>query len=494
MLPILPFVLPLLLAQPPAVQVSKQGIVNAASGHPSGVAAVGSRITIRGVGFPASPQLTLQAGNQRWPVRVLQVSAARVEAVLPKEAPAGPAELSIAGIRVPFTIVDAAPVLFSTNGKGFGPARGDTPTAHAGGSIVVRATGLGKAVTVEASLGGVPAKVRALQRGPDGVDEITIAVPPNAPEGCFVPVQITVRDRISNTVAVSIGKAGKPCELPKHFPYAAWPGSRVGMVVLTRTQFHGLMGPGDRIWDEAVGAFVDLRDTHSPAGPLAYLPPLGSCAVYGEALGPETMVTTSFFGALVSELPGKGLAAGPRLTVADRHYLRSVNAVLGAPGVYRATLGVQEATPRRNLPLFLNTGTFRVSHYPPQGQTPFLLQLPAPASFRWTNHRDLAKVSRQRPLRVEWTGPDGDFMMAVLAISNNRERGEGGIVYCVASSKSGSFTIPTASLRALPPSDTSESAIVLVAFPHAVQTIPSPMLDHSIAFSVFTEASAVTFE
>ena len=70
---------------------------------------------------------------------------------------------------------------------------------------------------VEVFVGGQAAAMAYTGRSPccSGLDQIVFTVPPNAPLGCWVPVQIrTSGTTVSNTTTMAISANGSPCSDP----------------------------------------------------------------------------------------------------------------------------------------------------------------------------------------------------------------------------------------------------------------------------------------
>jgi hypothetical protein len=159
-----------------------------------------------------------------------------VWAIVPDEMPSGEAYiyLLVDGMRhltAVISVVPAAPGIFTANYRGYGPAlaslengstlNGLTRPAVAGQLVTLWATGLGaspwEAVVELAGFAIVP-EFSGHNPVIDGLDQINVRLPQEAPLGCYVPIAIRVRDRLSNVVALSIG--GDPGACPHPLPLA----------------------------------------------------------------------------------------------------------------------------------------------------------------------------------------------------------------------------------------------------------------------------------
>ena len=173
------------------------------------------------------------------------VAPGQVNAVMPSGVPAGRAELRVVVNSVPsepvdITVVDSRFAAFTSGGLGFGPAllqqydsaggvavnRFRSP-ARPGNVLVLWGTGLGAIepgddaappggnlrndVTIH--IGGTSIKPAYAGRAPGlpGVDQINFALPESVPEGCFVPLQVTVGSSDLGQLVFSAAAAGDSC-------------------------------------------------------------------------------------------------------------------------------------------------------------------------------------------------------------------------------------------------------------------------------------------
>ncbi|MCC6363759.1 MAG: hypothetical protein IT165_09550 [Bryobacterales bacterium] len=462
-------------AQEPVI--GGNGVWNAASRLPAALAR-GSLFVVEGANFHGPLQVRIAAGSRAVMAPIHEATSRRIEARMPSNVPLGDATLTVSAAgRVSHAatvrITSSSFGIYSANGLGWGPG---AIALSGNGIAVLSGTGLGTAGVIQVLVGGIRARVVQVRRG--AKDEITFAIPRKAPQSCWVPVQVlTGPEQASNTVSMPVSAVG-PCQTPAYFPLATWAGKRVGLVVVSRT-----VHP-DYTEDEALAAFLDLRSTKAPSGPLVYLPPRGTCAFYQTTLDSEASLATSFAAVLLGELPGSGLNAGIRVTAASGKTLRSVPAAMGAPGVYKAGLGSSRPEAgRRRLPLFLNSGDLRIAGGGSDVGA-FVFSQPPPAPFEWTNREALRQADRGRTLRVEWKGPGSGFAMAIL-VSNGRS-----MCYCIAPAEQQHFEVPSYLLRLLPAGE--GGTIHLISLPvKDFRKIPAAGLDSTLAFSTTIQQAAV---
>jgi uncharacterized protein (TIGR03437 family) len=498
----------LLTAQSP---LAVTAIVNAASRVPGSLTgnsiAPGSLAFVEGTGFTPDARIRLTAAGKRFDVPVLQSEPARLLIRIPAAAP-GPATLTVlqgAEASLAIRIVATGPGIFSRNGKGWGPAQAAvvlgsgrrreirlSEPVRPGDTVVLASTGLGSAnprVTVMTA--GLAAPAERIREGAGGQPgELAYRVPFTVPDGCFVPVYIRPGDTsfdsgISNHVTLPIDRSGRPCRIPDYFPFAGWFGHRAALVALARTERDG------QTVDEALASFLDLRGVSEPAGPLVYIPPPGQCGGYRAAAGPETSLSSSFTTLLLSQLKGKGLDAGRRVTAALGGTLRAVPPRIGAPGVYVGTLGsAPPETGRRALPLFYGPGEVRIASEGGGDVAAFETAAAGPVSFSWNNPLAAATVYRNRGLAVSWQGLDSSQIVLALVVSTSGQAGAGGLCYCVARGDSGRVTIPAPLMGILPATSGLAGEIILIAMP-AKAGKPVPGLGHSLVFGASIRTAAV---
>jgi uncharacterized protein (TIGR03437 family) len=486
-------------------EIARNGVANEASNTPWGLAdsavARGSRLTIRGARFGGrtsviSAKLSGPAGERTLPITPVDPST--VIARVPADAPLGPASfvVTVNGLSSPpyaVKVVRAQLGIYANNGKGWGPGRiqnvtgtGRVPnsvstSAVFGQTLALSGTGLGDTKNPAVFVGGQPAKVVAARESPDG-DEILFMVPANAPEGCFVPVQIQNAGRLaSNTVTIAIHKSGGACTEPEYFPFAGWPGARFGIVAVTRTvQRESGMEP---VADEA-GAWFGQLPGLEKLNPYLLLPPPGTCT---SAVEPWRggVVPGSLIPLMASRAGAKALRAGDGLNIDDGKTLRRVPAFRGMPGVFDRELS--DAFGRADR--LLNFVSPAVLHVvgrggPDVGHFGFALSGPLPFQMRGA----LGPVSRGHALRLEWTDMAGRIAI-VFANFFDEATSSRGMCYCVGTPGATGLTIPASALEYFPASRDARISLTVVAWPLRPVIFQAEGLDHAVALSAFMQAT-----
>jgi uncharacterized protein (TIGR03437 family) len=195
------------------------------------VAAAGSAVpNLAGV------SVSLSTSTQSFALALTSAGRKRVVALIPREAPAGQATVTVSyggdtSSPASVNIVDATFGIATRLETGYGPAfasnlTGDTATlnsllnpAKPGQQVMLYGTGLG--VTGQPPIvfiGNFQAGV--IDFGPagccEGVDQIQIVIPPGI-EGCYVPVTVQIGNTMSNFVSMAIATGDGACSDPLSF-------------------------------------------------------------------------------------------------------------------------------------------------------------------------------------------------------------------------------------------------------------------------------------
>jgi len=489
-------------------EIARDGIVNEAANTPIGISdfdiARGARLIVRGTRFGdrlTPPSVKLLTRGNAIDLSVAPVDLATLVVRIPADAPLGPASLAVTvGGKTspphPVKVVAAQFGIYSENGKGWGPGRiqnvnpaGRTlntlnNAASLSQTLALSGTGLGDAKTPAVFVGGKPAKVVSARVSAE-TGEILFQVPAHAPEGCFVPVQVSdAGPFVSNTVTVAIHNGGGACREPEYFPFAGWPEARIGIVAITRTA----MGKQDAqpISDEAAAWFGKLLKLEK-LNPYFLLPPPGTCTSQAEpwrgGFTPATLPSL-----LATRAAAEVLRAGDELTIDDGKTVRKLPAFRGTQGVFDRELSDLIGQPDRLLH-FLSPAVLHIvgKGGADVGRVGIALNGPLPFEMRG----EMGPVKRGKPLRLEWT----DMTMARIAIvfanfvdEATRSRG---MCYCVATPGATGLTIPATALAYFPPAGSgARIALTVSAWPLRPVPFQAAGLDHGLALSVYMQHSS----
>ncbi len=506
------------MAQPPAI--SQNGVFNSAS-HipptlPGGPIARGALFTIRGVrlGRTGASTVILVHTGARGAVRVISAQSRDIEARMPPDAPLGEGSLVVeTGAEdskpFPVEVVPSNPGIFSQNGEGWGPARADnldaqeraTPNAfdhpaRRGQRLRFFSTGLGGASAVRVVVGNraVPGASVRPGRTP-GEEQITIRIPGDAPEGCYVPLYLDLgAARASNVVTVAIASRATSCD-PGPVPLLI--GERPAFVLLSRTRMRAEHSNGDIVDDHALATFVQKNDA-PVLSPMLLLPPAGSCTAYTGDFQSRPTLAVSISDSLVSDLGGAGLDAGPHLLLARGEQSRTLPRIPGAPGLYKVHLGTNDAAFRgRALPLFLDPENLLLSSGGGKDIGAFRLNFHGPAPIEWTDREQHAFVDRKTPLTVHWPAETTNRIVLILATNVDQITTAVGTCLCTARASAGSFTIPAALLGNIPVTmdipGIPYDRLFVAALPAKATGLAIPGLNSGAEVSLYAEGRFVSF-
>ncbi|MCB1020626.1 MAG: hypothetical protein KDC27_11905 [Acidobacteria bacterium] len=533
-------------------RIPPRAVVNAASfarpGLPNGSLARGSIFTIFGsrIGpdaslsateFPLSTslsgvQITVSQGDTSVDAIPLFVSAGQINAILPSDAPLGRVSIVVRnGTRrsnpAPAVVVPASLGLFTVIGAGSGPAvvqnfvsqtelpinSLDAPAAP-GQTLIVYGTGLGAASFADneaAQQGNIGARVEVFVGGTElpsanvlywgrspccaGLDQIVIRLPQTAPSGCYVPLRVRAGEVISNTVTLAIAPAGQSCSDPHNaLSTALRTSGDYGAVYISSVALEAAVdfpAPPTATMDVLAASFRRDGGGSFYFNPLVSLPPPGACQVFsgsGDFRG-------GAFGLAGAAPTGGSLDAGPSLRLSGPGGTRNVGFQDLSAVNYLAGLGgsFPASTPR----LYLSPGAHTLSSAGGADVGAFESSFDLPPPLTWANRAEVGVVERSTGLELAWSGAQN----GVIALAGNYDLATDSFAaaLCVASGASGSLTIPSDALAALPPSSArpfgSQGAVALWSYssePSGV--ISAPGLDAGFVIARSAVAKTVIFK
>lgn len=498
-------------AQTPTINPG--GIVNAASQLPSalpgGALAQGCIFSIKGsnlgpgtsnnaatgvqaasLPLPTSlggSSVRITAGSQTFDAFVLFAWTNQINAILPSNTPVGEIEVRVTyqgrtSAPARTRVVRSAFGMFTVPSTGAGPAivqnfvdAARTPlntqaaTARPGQPVILWGTGLGPVlqgadnvrppagdlpVTLQILVGGRPATVvRYRGRSPEfpGLDQIVFDVPADAPQGCYVPLQLRAGDLWSNTATMAIQARGERCG-DAFNPLSPVNASRVKTGLISLIRLSGLFvlegaEPLTLNLDLGVGEFAEtpaIPDLNY--NPTTSLPPPGSCIAFA---GEDSL---DLLGGDSLDLDlGRGLDAGRTITVSGAGGSRELEQDPESKGSYFGLIGGSLPLPGLpQNPLFLNPGSFTVSGRGGADVGAFSATFTLPPPLTWTNRDQTATVNRTAGLTLNWTGSRPDQNVLIVGTANDSVNDVSGTFICVIPGSQTSFTVPASTLAILP--------------------------------------------
>ena len=473
-------------------------MVNGASFRPSnaqgGEVAQGSIISIFGsnlataiggaVALPLPTNISgtrVLIGGQAVPL--FFVSAGQINAQVPWGAPTGTVELTVetpqgTGAPVNVSIVETAPGLFSQAASGRGPgavlnfvSQGNTPINTVASTIVpdgivsIFGTGLGPVTepppdgaagdgqptttTPVLMIGGRQAVVEFSGLAPEfvGLYQINARVPPDTPEGCYLPVQVAFGGEKSNTVTIGVTNTRGSCnEAQTGSPGLLLNGS-FGLATLNRfTTPSPAPVPVPPVPDTLSASFHRF-ETVFPTPEGGFPPVGGGCIVSVARFDPSSPPdVTSFFrqdqplGAGTLTLSGP-FAGSPQVIGPSQ------------PGEYSMDLGIDALAP--------GTWTLAGSGGADVGAFNTTLEVAGPLFNVTSFGVQGTSFSQAQPPTINWNCPDPNGQVGVIVASANNKNLLFGTITCSAACGDSQVTIGSDLLGQLPVS--SEGAAFLTA-------------------------------
>ncbi len=481
-------------------------MVNRASQIPTTLAggsiAHGAAFTIRGVRFGSAAVVFLKKGNVQ--VRVLAVQPDKIEAIMPDTAPVGPAELVVtagAAASKPFSIEITAsnPGIFSQNKLGWGP--GQTENIDAAGKrilnstvkpaapgqrVAMRITGLGKGIPAVVVVGNrtVNAGLARAVAQP-GEQELSFAIPPDAPLGCYVPIYLQASPtRASNIVTMTIQSAANRSGKCDSGPIPALDARRIAMIVATRTNIYERGGNTNTA--EVIASFA-VREPGRSLSPLLLLPPPGTCTAYTSSFQSATSSPITVSSSLHGEIGTEGLAAGAQLALGRDTRRRIIPWDRNAIGYYHSHVP----------PQLLNPGRFFLSGPGGTDVGAFRITAEAPAPFEWTDRDKTEVVARSRGLPMHWKGQANGHWTILLATNVDRITTAIGTCLCTAPLNATHFDIPAALLANIPASSdapgTPYDQLFIVSMPAKGTPLSVAGIGAGVLFTIYSNGRAVQY-
>ncbi|MCP5111338.1 MAG: hypothetical protein GY953_10945, partial [bacterium] len=546
-----------------------------ASTHPAGGIAQGAFIQIwgidmgpaQGVVAPGLPFPTIlgevsaeiRQGGTAYPIYLQFVSAGQIQGVVDSRSPLGAGQLILTykgqSVSTPVRVVPHNFIGMSVNGLGRGagvfqnlPAwsvNTATNTATHRDLVVLWGVGLGGVTfpdnelpkrgdvpyNVDLRVGGVSADRFYTGRSDfPGIDFIFFYVPPGAPTGCDVPVQVEVEGYAGNIVNMAIGLPGESCtSTVDAVTDFIGDKSKFGALVLARAgifaEIEAGEPPTDLTLDLGLAAFGEVNIQGGISGLLGNIPtelngvsvpPLNTCQAYSGGLDLDNLLEGVDLGNLdpggvddqvPDEVESRAFDAGAPLTLTGPGGQRTLDlADEESPGVYVGLLGGDLSglglppSPDAPDPLFLMGGlhTLMVPGGPDLARFETSFQVPEPIT--WLNRKNTDTIRRSQDLRIQWSGgrPDHVVLIGGVSVDANDETA-GGFVCVVDASRNG-FTVQRSLVSNMPVSgptldlENSAGILGLVDIPNDLEgnTFTAPGLDIGLLVNTTAYINGVT--
>ena len=487
--------------------VTENGIVNSASGVPpslpGGALAQGSFFTIfaSGVGptparqveqFPLPTNLggtlvQIRQGSRTVECYLVYTSSTQINGIIPSNAPLGDAEMIVtyngnASRAVAVRIAKNNFGIFATSqGRGPGiiqnfmtqleqPLNTRSATAKPRQVVILWGTGAGPITapdnvappagnlpfTFEMTIGGKPANLLYNGRAPccSGVDQIVAEVPPDAPAGCFVPVQVKAGDVWSNVVTMAIDANGQTCtDAANPTSTLTSTGGKIGVVMLTRlsaTLNTATQGEQKLDADLGIATFPKMQ----AGGDLGFnmmtsLPPQGTCQAYAGVRDISDLLGGAFGGPLQETGGATMLDAGVSLKVSGPGG-KSATMDRSDNGTYMGLLGGTLPLPGNAANMPLDAGAYTVTGSGGKDVGAFSGSITLRQGVSWTNRTQMASIDRKTPFSLTWTGGTAGESLLVLGYGTDQKTKASSGFLCEVEAGAGRFTVPASAMANLP--------------------------------------------
>jgi uncharacterized protein (TIGR03437 family) len=271
-----------------------------------------------------------------------------------------------------------------------------------------------------------------------GVDQVVVTVPSNAPTGCGVSVAAVSGSIVSNFVSIPISSSGGTCTDGSLSPLSATEGVALagqGTVKFGAVQIGQITQPNmtPALVDSADAIFYAITGASLTGYQSSTRPSLGSCYVTQSAAAKVTSVFTF-----------TGLNAGTVTVQGPVGSAQTLTTYSQAPGAY-----VDDSLPSGFIPSSGGTFTFNGSGGSAVGAFTQGVSMPSP--LVWTNASSIGTINRSQGVTVNWTnGGTGYVEIAGGSVSTSGSSVFSTDFVCNAPASAGTFTVPPPVLLALP--------------------------------------------
>jgi uncharacterized protein (TIGR03437 family) len=426
-----------------------------------------------------SAQLLPMGLHDPLPLPILEVrDALSVLVLIPRGAPLGPASITLNynGQSSASQNVNMVATSFGLYSAGFGGTalaqnvsstgtqlNNLTHPARPGDFVTLWGTGLGTATAgnVAVLLGGHP--FPAAYAGPSadfaGLDQINFQVPddPSIPQGCYVAVNVPIRNSISNLATLSLSRDPGPCRHP--FGLTADQLVQLdsgGQVYVAQIDLYSTIGPPGSSLSSPAYVRAESAGAHFPSYDAS-----GFSAISSPLFAEDYLTGCTSSGVASARL----LAPRGSLNVGDQVYIQGPsgqqlsllpqgsNAIAGYCGAEPA--GPAAARPDQLPTPFFSPGEWQASAPGSGSVQPFTAMLSIPDPIQVTNYDQVKMADHTQDLTIAWdpvTYSTADFVTVEL-FGQGPSKGyvASSAVFCRVPATAGQATIPAAMLASFAP-------------------------------------------
>jgi hypothetical protein len=275
-----------------------------------------------------------------------------------------------------------------------------------------------------------------------GLDQVVVAIPDDAPLGCWVPVQINAAGVISNTVTMAIAAPGATsCSDPSN-PLSALARSSGTQGFIHLQRVNGISDITRALsrseTDQIYARFINKPATDFSFDPDLSYPPAGSCLVH----------QTSGDASINHNLRGAPLVSmTPRPRLAYNNGVETAPSLGSFPAFYSFRLG--GTVDAKSIGIRLANSSANVT-LDPGGPNVTTLPLKLVNPPTWPQRDTLRLVDRAVPLDVNFTPTDAASPTAITLYAYASFVNATVQVQCLAPPGASTFTIPADALANLP--------------------------------------------
>lgn len=323
-------------------------------------------------------------------------------------------------------------------------------------------------------------------------NELTVRIPPQGPEGCYVPLHITRKGSLRpDSIPIAISRTGI-CQPPAYQFSNAWISKRTGILARVHSTEWSLDTGGQLSTVDIASAFFDGDATILQPGALLQFPPPGLCSSRSGTYVPGTATIDILLPMLTRDVNGVELDAGGFLNVDDGRYQTRIPLIIGRSAIFWKTVASTQAEFQS-----LKTQGNLTLRAPGGRDIPaFAANLPPPADFEWLNRPPTPILSVAHDVPVSWNATEPGVVI-LTAVAVNAAAARFAYCLCVAPAGANRYHLPGHLLRSMVTATgagkEAAGVIYLIHAPVTIHPFQSPQLETAIGLSVRILTAKVAF-
>ncbi|HUQ92121.1 MAG TPA: hypothetical protein VM120_10615 [Bryobacteraceae bacterium] len=336
-------------------------------------------------------------------------------------------------------------------------------------------------------------KVRITRRQiRNGAHELTVRVPDNTGEGCYVPLHVTIGGGLlPDSVAIAVSNSGV-CRFPAYQPSSAWLSKKTGIAARIHSTEWSLDNGSAASTVDIVSAFFDGDAATLQPGPMLRFPPPGHCASQLRSYVRGTPTIDILLPLMFPDVSGIELDSGEFLNLDDGRYQIRIPRVVGRSGLFWKTA----ASSKEEFQPLNTSGDLYLRGSGGRDVNPFVAILPLPPSFDWLNRPASPILNIRRDTPVTWKAASpGHVLVAAIAVDPVAARFS--YCLCVAPPAAKRLDLPWRVLSGLVASTAdgreAAGALYLIHIPETIRRFPTQQLETTAGLSLRVLTAKVVF-